>query len=389
MWNDYTILLRSAIVPFSISILVAIIGVYWGTSYANRIFHLKYNISLNTQLMSIVSGYNTHHVSLFFLLLFLFTILTSLNISYIVAVFALTFSFSPVFIGFLWKKLNNTDKILWVIALTINMLFHILQGSRGTALFPIFFAIIGYVISIKDNTKLLKRKLLIYSIIGVISMPALSIVSAFREVYGRGLEVSFDSLFMMIDYVQSGSTVVDEDNGLNQSLGRMLIQANVATPFLTPSHIPYRGWESFNDEISSIVSLKGESGRDQNRLERGDLGYGTGVATRYGFHVNEFTSVEWPIIADSFSRFGYVGLLIYSFAFALFLSYIEIKCKNLWVQNTLLSLALHLFILYNGALSYMFSYYAFMKLLVFRLPLVIIIMWIFSKFVKRTNNSYR
>ena len=169
----------------------------------------------------------------------------------------------------------------------------------------------------------------------------------------------------------------------------MLIHANVVTPFLTPSFVPYRRWESFNDEISSIVSLKGDSGRDKNRHERGDLGYGTGVATQYGFQVNEFTSVEWPIIADSFSRFGYVGIFIYSFAFALFLSYIEIKCINLWAKNTLLSLTVHLYILYNGALSYMFSYYAFMKLLVFRLPLVIIIMCIFSMFVKRTNISYR
>lgn len=389
LWNDYGTMLKSAIVPFSFSILIANIGILIGNSFANKLFHLKHNISLDKQLEVLVLNYNAHHVSLFFLVVFSFSIITSLNVSYIIAVFALTFSFCPVFVGFLWRSLSRFDKCLWILALSTNMAFHILQGSRGSALFPIIFAFIGYLISIKSYVRLFKRRVLAFGIVAVLSMPLLSFVSAFREFYGRGLDVSWETVVQMVDFAKKGSIVVEADNGINQSLGRMLIHANVATPYLTPKPVPYRGWDSFTEELNSIVSLKGESGRDQNRLERGDMGYGTGVATRYGFHVTEYTSVEWPIFADGFSRFGYIGLFLYSALFALFLSWIERKCKNLWNTNGLLSLVMHLFIIYNGALSYMYSYYAFMKLLVFRLPLVIITIYIFSKFVKKTNISYK
>lgn len=389
LWNDQGIMLKLATAPFAISITIANIGIYIGNTFANKMFPLKYNVNIDAQLESFFRNYKSHHVSVFFLIAFSFSIFTSLNVSYIIAVLALTFSFCPVFVGYIWRRLSRIDKVLWVMALSINMVFHTLQGSRGSALFPLIFAIIGYLLSIKSDVRLLKRRIITIGLVAVLTMPLLSFVSAFREINGRGLEVSWNTFAQMVDFAQTGSNVVDRENGINQSIGRMLIHANVATPYMTPNPVPYRNWDYFKEELCSIVSLKGESGRDQNKLNRGDMGFGTGVATRYGFHVTEFTSVEWPLFADGFSRFGYLGLFLYSLLFAIFLSWIEIKCKNLWNTNALLSLVLHLFIVYNGALSYMYSYYAFMKILVFRLPLVIITIWLFSKLVKNTKTSYK
>lgn len=391
LWNDWHTPLRKAILPFSLAVFVANVGILIGNMLSNRIVHVKYNYSIENQMKMLINRYNVHYISIFFMLVFSFSILTSLNVSYIVAVFALTFSFCPIFVGFMWRMLSKTDKALWVIVLTVNMLFHALQGSRGTAFFPIIFAIVGYIISIKNNKYLLRKRLISFVLIGAISMPVLSFISAFREINGRGLDVSFDTFNQMVSFAQNSSKTIDDDDGINQSLGRMLIHANVSTPLLTPYPVPYRDFECFKDEIVSIFSLSGESGSKQNRFERGEMGYGTGVATKYGYHVNEWTSVEWPIFADGFSRFGYIGLFIYSIIFAFFLSWLEKKSKNIWSSNALLSLIFHLFILYNGVLSYMYSYYAFMKLLVFRLPLVIIIVWIFSLIVRKNikyENSY-
>ena len=385
LWNDYNTKLSSAIIPFSFAILTANIGFMLGNSFSRKFVKQKYSIPIENQLEIISEKYNLRQLSFFFLILFSFSILTSLDISYAIAVFALTFSFSPIFVGFLWRKLSKTDKRLWILFLAINVAFHTMQGSRGSALFPVIFAILGYLVSIKHLKTLFKRKLILFVLIGLVTMPMLSFIASFREINGRGMEVSMDTFISMIEFAQEEHKVADEGNDLNQTLGRMLIQSNVSTPLLSPEPVPFRYFDSFGDEIISIFSLSGESGRDDFNKRRENLGFGTGVATRYGYHVTDTTSVEWPIFADALSRFGYWGLFIYSFLFAWFLSFLEKKCINMMGKNALLSLTLHLFVLYNGVLSYMFSYYAFMKLLVFRLPLVLFSVWMFSKLIKRKH----
>lgn len=240
------------------------------------------------------------------------------------------------------------------------------------------------MISIKENKRLFKRQLITYSFIAFISFPILSLISDFRTIQGRGLEVNMDNIEMLWNIgLNYKSNEKDDGEELRSSLGRMLIEANPAAVFMTPDRVDYRYDDSMMDEVISIVSLAGDSGREINREERGNAGYGTSVATRYGFAVNATTSVEWPVFADSYSRFGYIGLFVYSFAFAMFLSYLEKFSTRLWKRNQLLSMILMLFILYNGVLSYMYSYYALMKVLVFRMTLVWIVTQFISLFTKR------
>lgn len=378
------IFLSETLQSFGLGCVLANLGIYCGQIVSNRFFKRGVQLNLNKRITILSKSYNLDKVSLWFLIFFSFTIISSLDIAYYIAVLALSFSFSTAFIGLIWAKLNRINKYLWIFALGINFIFHAVQGSRGTALFPIIFLVIGYMISIKENKRVFKRHLITYSFIAIISLPILSFISDFRTLQGRGLEVNMDNIEMLWNVgLNYKSNAKDDSEGLKSSLGRMLIEANPAAVFMTPDKVDYRYDDSMMDEIFSIFSLAGESGREINRAQRGNAGYGTGVATRYGFAVNATTSVEWPVFADSFSRFGYIGLFIYSVAFAIFLSYLEKYTTRLWKRNQLLSVILMLFILYNGILSYMYSYYALMKVLLFRMTLVWIVTYLICIFTRR------
>lgn len=372
---------------FGIGILVADIGIWFGQSLSNKLFGFPRMVSMQDRIRSLSSTYNIDKVSFVFLIGFLFTILTSLDISYYIAAFALSFSFSPILVGLLWAEQSKFMKISWGLALCVNALFHFVQGSRGTGLFPVIFFILGYLISIYQQKRLFKKRVLAFGIIGICFMPVLSFVQTFRDMSGRGLEVNAKNIALMFDAAREmADSKQDDDSGIDQSLGRMLIATNVAVPKMTPGEVPYRGFDYINEEFGVMFSLAGSEGAEAQREVRANSHIGTAPAIKYGFSVNKFTSVEWPLFADGFSRFGYLGILGYSLIFALFLSFLEKECSKLWRRNKLLSTVLILFILYNGVLSYMYSYYSFCKLLIFRTPIVIIVTYSLSIFASKSIN---
>lgn len=378
--------LSNIIESFAIACVIACVAIYCGQKFANKVFGNYRQLNIVDKINFLSKRYRINSVSTFFLVCFCFTIVSSLDVAYYIAVFALSFSFSTAFIGLTWTKLSKINKLLWIIALSVNFVFHAVQGSRGTAFFPIIFIIIGYLISIRFNKKLLKRQTIIYLAIAIFSMPLLSFIASFRETQGRGLEVNMENLELLWKVGQMYETKESDDN-IQTSLGRMLIEANPAVIYMTPDEVGYRYDDYIFDEIISIFSLAGDEGREIDRETRGSVGFGTGVATRYGFSVNATTSVEWPVFADGFSRFGYIGLFFYSFMFAVLLAGFEKAVSRLWNKNALVSMTLMLFILYNGALSYMYSYYAFLKLIVFRMTLVWIVTYYVSFVTKRSNST--
>ena len=369
---------------FSYASVTACFGVLIGQFIANKVFGI-HAISLNRRINILSKKYDVNKISWFFLIGFIFTILSSLDLSYVFAVFALSFSFSPVIIGLFWNKINKKVKAIWIIALIINFIFHIVQGSRGTALFPIIFVVIGYLFAIhKDKSKMIRMSI-IYGILFLISMPFFSFIQFFREYYGRGLDVSFENIELMwkVAELYNEGKINDDENEVDNSFGRFLIGPNVAVPYMTPKRVPYRGYKAMDAELQSMVSLKGSEGRKKAREDLGSEKYGLGVASKYGFFVSDTSSVEWPLFADGYSRFGYTGVFVYSILFAFVLAALEKLVNKLHYKYSLLSFVLMLFILYNGVLSYMYSYFDFFKVLIFRFALVIIVTILIARVCKR------
>lgn len=386
--GDYaTYRIKDLLTMFSIAIIVACIAINLAQRLCNRTVVSK-NVSYDDQISFLNSFAYPNRVAFVFLILFLFSILSCFNLGYLFQVAALSFSFTPIIVGLIWRKLNTANRCLWCVFLFINFVFHTMQGGRGNALFPIVFLIIGYVLSIKTNKILFKKRIVVFAVIGVIIMPFLSFTAMFRENMGRGLDVNTQTLNLLLDYGGDylvGNIKEEEGHGVSRSIGRILIGANIVVPSLVPSTIPYRGTEAMGDEFFSIFKLGGAGGNESSLSARDQLKYGTGVANNYGFRVNEYTSVEWPVFADGYSRFGIVGLWVYSFLFAYLLSYLEKRGKSLYSSNAFLATVVTFFFLYNGSLSYMYSYASFLKLLIFRLVFVVIITLVITPCVKRKN----
>lgn len=371
--------LRDSILPYCIGTLLAIIGILIGMIISNKISWNNNKMQWYERIIVLEQMYNINRFSLFLTIGFSFSILVSLIPSYLISAISLTFAFSPLMVGVIWSSLTHGARTVWKFVLFITFLFHTLQGSRGLAIFPLAAFAIGYLFSISCNRTKLKKTIRIYVVIILISIPFLSFVQTYREIFGRGNEISLQTFTEMLNFAATNQTSDNEKN-IYASYGRLLNHTNNVVVVMTPSIVPFRGFDAMEEEIASIFKILGQDNAQEFRKERSELGYSTGVATRYGFRVTEETSVEFGMFADAYSRFGYLGIFIYSLIFAIILALMEKWCFNHSFNSPLLSTVLLIFLLYNGALNYMYSYYSFFKIILIRGAMVIMCTKFFALF---------
>ena len=382
--NNFAIPIKDSILPYCKGTLIAIVGIIIGMSLSNKIYKNTNKKSWIQMVQLLYHYYNVDRFCVILSLVFSFSILVSLIPSYLISALSLTFAFSPLFVGIVWSGLNDMTKNIWKCILFVTFIFHTLQGSRGLAIFPIVAFLIGYLFCLSSNKKKLNKVLRLYVVIGFVSVPFLGFVQDYRDHFGRGNEISMQTFSNMLDFISGiNSTGKDENEDIYASYGRLLNHTNNVVVVMTPSIVPYRGFEAMDQEIASIFSILGENNAQTFREKRADIGYSTGVATRYGFRVTETTSVEFGMFADAFSRFGYLGVFFYSILFALILAIMEKWCYNYTFKRPLLAMTLVSFLIYNGALNYMYSYYSFFKIVLVRGGCVILCMLLIEKFCIR------
>ena len=224
---------------------------------------------------------------------------------YALRIITLSFDFIPLFVGLFYSQLNRSGKILWLALLFVNMAANIIQASRGLAVIPIALFMMGYLVSISNMPSFKKQIFIIL----VVSVPFLSFfgkIQNFREEFGRGNSVSIENTALLLNYLKnnSSSNNVSLKENITDGLGRFINVGDFAIVYMTPSKIPYRGFVQMGDEIKSIVTLYGSEGSAKFRETRGNLKYGSGVLSAYGFSVNEKTSVGMGLLGDAFSIFS-------------------------------------------------------------------------------------
>lgn len=370
---DISVNLKDTILPYLKCCFFAIIGIYIGMRILNVLYKTRIQYSLTQKCYLICQWEQINTFSLLLGVFFAFSIISIFLQLYFINVLFLTFSFLPIIIGFVWCRLRVTNKNFWLILLLTNFLFHAVQGSRGYALLPIVYFVIGYYISIKvfypEHLGKLRRFLLI---ITIITLPIFSKIQDFRDVKGRGMDVSIESISEFVTFFTSDVENYDKHAGIKGSLGRLLHNPNFTIPLMCPNSISYRGGEAILDEIKSIFILHGADGAELYRAQRAFLNYGVGALSKYGYKITEETSTGLTLLADGYSRFGYKGIFIYSIFFSILLGFLEKLSINLWERNTIVSLLFYFYILKGGILSFGTTYYAFMKAILFKGFLVLI-----------------
>jgi len=94
-----------------------------------------------------------------------------------------------------------------------------------------------------------------------------------------------------------------EVSSFGMGLQRMVDWCNIVVPPMTPSQVPYRGFDDGVEELLSFFRF-GLFGSDRYRSVE--------ISNAYGFLSNEATSVPFGLIGDGWSRAGIVGAICYA-----------------------------------------------------------------------------
>lgn len=311
-----------------------------------------------------------------FSLSFVFTLIP--HVPYVLRVISLSFTFIPLFVGIYFNVLKSNQKKIWIAVIVINMLLNMVQGSRGYAIIPIALWTIGYLIT-KSQYPRFKMKVLV---IAIFAVPVLSIfgkIQDYRDYYGRGMKISQETIGLMFDFVFNAPKLNSDKSAL-QGLSRFMNIGDLSILHATPSKVDYRGFEDMLEEFTQVYSLYGSEGSKQFDEIRGDLGYGSGVLTRYGFHVNAETSVGLGYLGDSYSRFGIIGVMLYFFIASWFISSLELKLMKKGRLPESARLVFLLFLMFTVLYTlYGNPYYALLKKLIYNGGLVMVVLLFLCK----------
>jgi len=256
----------------------------------------------------------------------------------------------PIYVGYdiSRKKIVFVHR-LWVVLIFIIFFLEIVDGNRGNALTPVAGIILGFYFGIGSR----KTQIGFYLIMSISFIPLaylFSFVGEYRDSFDRFGAATFstDRIEKFVHLLNSNGLVKDSDhNSKDYFLQRVINNPNIAVVALSPGVIPYRGFESLKNEFANMFTLVGlnEENAQQSIRERRDQSekddFGQGTSNRYGYLSNANTSVEFSIMADSYSRGGMSVLFVYVFVTICILgwaedySYIYFRGKNLLLGSML------------------------------------------------------
>jgi hypothetical protein len=213
---------------------------------------------------------------------------------------------------------------LWVVTLLVNALIGIAAGTRGKALVAAVLFAAGFISAVP------KRKRIIVSICAVVAtVPLIQLAGAMgvvRDQLGRGgLEMveagHLSEVFRQLSRELLPGESQDVELLREHGVSRLLAWTNVVVPMMTPQPVPYRGMSGLLDEAAETFQIASVSGSTPDDLY--DAGLWNAPARQYGFSVNTYTSVEFTLAADGWSRGGALVALLFGFAAALMMIFIE------------------------------------------------------------------
>jgi hypothetical protein len=187
-----------------------------------------------------------------------------------------------------------------------------------------------------------KRKRLVVSICAAFAaVPLIQLAGALgvvRDELGRGGLEMFESgrveeVFQQLSRELLPGDSQDVEALREHGVSRLLSWTNVVVPMMTPQTVPYRE----ATQTFQVASLSGSTPDDLY-----DAGLWNAPARPYGFTVNAYTSVEFTLAADGWSRGGAPMALIFGFVAALMMTACEFCVSRLYRAGTAVTAVLGL-----------------------------------------------
>lgn len=241
-------------------------------------------------------------------------------------------------IGFWNRKLGTLFYVTLLVVLTIAV-FELLTGSRYGPMITALLLLLGYYFSASRATKWKLR------LVGIVAVPFVIVFLGYLEqvrvLIGRGNleDVSIERVQEVrkaVDKIDnSGKKYGSETSAFVAGVARNINWVDIAVISASGDRVRYRGSSNLDNELGNIFTLalfsSGSSASQisEARQDRYAQDLGTAPARRYGFSVNERTSVEWSILSDGYSRGGLPVYGLYLLLFLILINFIELAIKVL------------------------------------------------------------
>jgi hypothetical protein len=268
-------------------------------------------------------------------------------ISYFVRTIFFSLSWYFFFIGLFKEKLGSLNFKISITLLLIHTLVIFLSGGRYSAIWLNLLFLLGYYISSTKRTRFIIRLNLLWII--PIAIFIVGVVGIIRQDVGRGT----------LAIISQGDHFSQMKNNFFNSIGRYFSDSGFRSDIYdemasrskgggalqtvllyTPNKIDYRSWDNISVEISAITKIGAlqAGGFDLESLTKAresqiENDLSTAAANRYGFYVTGGNSVEWPLVADGYSRFGLLGVLIYNIIFIIWFSFLFRVMQKIFNSN--------------------------------------------------------
>lgn len=261
------------------------------------------------------------------------------GIWYFLRIVHYSLAFTPILIG---RFARGLPERVWWGCVAVNGVISLAQGARLPALFPIVLWTVGRLW--RDWAKLKLFRILPFVAVGFGLLAISGLVGIAREEIGRR---TFEELGggdvkrMGTAAIAAGRGEAGSEGPVAEALKRNITWANPAAFILSPEAVPFRGVEGLSDEFMQLLRVSYMQGESRKMvLERG---LGTAPAQAYGFMVTERTSVEFPALADGWSRAGWWGAFLVCFAWVWWASLFERLARRLAPARPFLGLMLFAF----------------------------------------------
>lgn len=275
--------------------------------------------------------------------------------SYIIRVIFNNFQFVPFVAGVYFMR-NRSLRNVWLISLLSLLILGTFSGSRGIAVFPILFYCFGILYS---NISYRLKKIFVINVL-IFLIPTISFFSFIgqvRHIIGRIPlnEVSFERMVKMYEiytlYALREKRESDKAEDLNQGPGRLLNHPNAAVPMVIPKRKPFRYYDGIVD-VDLKYTLNIEFLTGIGKKEYYSKGYSTGILNKYGYYVRPGVSWEFSIMSEGWSRFGKIGVFVYSLTWGLFLIVFEFAIIFFNIRNPIFRIFFTILICWVALQSY-------------------------------------
>lgn len=265
----------------------------------------------------------------------------------------------PFLAGFHYRRMRWST-VLWFAVLLINLGLGVATGSRGPAFLPAIFYVLGLVLGVTGV-----HRVLLYGALVLLALPGayvFGMIEVIRTDVGRLnlSDLSSDKLGQVASrMVQRSASSRDDYEELPawvRTNVRVVTWPTLVVCVVANSPGNQRGFADLPDQLMASLNIVALTGRATSYYNEGLFNL---RASDYGFRVDEGTSVEFGLVAESWDRGGFLAALGYS----------VLAVLALWLSELALRRFMHRSPALKGiALSVVFST-AFLTLNGYNLPL--------------------